>query len=212
MYSRDVVFIEVRGKSEPEEFVQTKNNLDTVQLELRNEEDDSNESTKPEEKVEKLTSMIRRLERIRKPVERYSPFDFCSAFILTSIDDETKSDGEEVDSTECKLWKDAMVEEIESLYKNETWDLVKLPSGINPIDRKWVFKKKMNPTRQVKKIKARPVVTGYSQVQGVDFGEIVSPVEKLTSIRVLMYLATKFYLEIEQMDVKTMFLHGDWEE
>ena len=44
-----------------------------------------------------------------------------------------------------------MVEEMESLHKNETWDLVRLPSGINLIDRKWVFKKKMNVAGQVEK-------------------------------------------------------------
>ena len=53
---------------------------------------------------------------------------------------------------------------------------------------------------------------GYSQVEGVEFGEIFSPVTKLTSIRVLMSLATTFYLEIKQIDVKTTFLHGDLEE
>jgi hypothetical protein len=78
--------------------------------------------------------------------------------------------------------------------------------------RKWVFKKKMNATGQVEKFKARLVVKGYSQVEGVDFGEIFSPVAKLTSIRVLMSLAATFDLEIEHMDVKTMFLHGDLEE
>jgi hypothetical protein len=62
-----------------------------------------------------------------------------------------------------------MVEEMESLYKNETWDLVKLPSGKNLIGSKWVFKKKMNVAGQVKKFKARLVVKGYSQVEGVDF-------------------------------------------
>jgi hypothetical protein len=56
-----------------------------------------------------------------------------------------------------------MVEEMESLYKNETWDLVKLPSGRNPIGRKWVFKKKMNVAGQVEKLKARLVlVLNYS--------------------------------------------------
>jgi hypothetical protein len=65
---------------------------------------------------------------------------------------------------------------------------------------------------QVKKFKARLVAKGYSQVEGVDFGDIFSPVEKLTSIRVLMSLAATFDLEIEQMDVKTTFLHGDLEE
>jgi hypothetical protein len=40
----------------------------------------------------------------------------------------------------------------------------------------------------------------------------IFPIEKLTSIRVLMYLATSFDLEIVYMDVKTMLLHGDLEE
>jgi hypothetical protein len=59
-------------------------------------------------------------ERIRKPFERYSLPDFHFAFMLTAIDDEPKSVGEDVDSTEGKLWKNAMVEEMESLHKNET--------------------------------------------------------------------------------------------
>jgi hypothetical protein len=46
-----------------------------------------------------------------------------------------------------------MVEEMESLQNNETWDLVKLPSGRKLVDCKWVFKKKMNAIGQVKKFK-----------------------------------------------------------
>jgi len=65
-----------------------------------------------------------------------------------------------------------MVKEMESFHKNETWDLVQLPSGRNPIDSKWVFKKKMNTTGQVKKFKSRLVAKGYSQV-GVDLGEML---------------------------------------
>ena len=98
------------------------------------------------------------------------------------------------------------------MKKNDTWDLVELPSGRNHVSRKWLFKKKINAVGQVKKFKARLVVKGYSQVKGVDFSESFSPVAKLTSIRVLMSMAASFDLEIEQMDVKTMFLHGDLEE
>jgi hypothetical protein len=87
-----------------------------------------------------------------------------------------------------------------------------LPNGRKPIGSKWVFKKKLNAVGQVKKFKARLVAKGYSQVEGVNFGDIFSPVAKLTSIRVLMSLAATFDLEIEKMDVKTMFLHGDLEE
>jgi hypothetical protein len=63
--------------------------------------------------------------------------------VLTATDDEPKSIEEVVESTEGKLWKDAMVEEMGSLHNNETWDLVKLPSGRNLVGSKWVFKKKM---------------------------------------------------------------------
>jgi hypothetical protein len=52
----------------------------------------------------------------------------------------------------------------------------------------------------------------YSQIKEVDFGDNFYPITKLTSIRVLMSLAATFDLEIEQMDVKKMFLHGDLEE
>jgi hypothetical protein len=132
--------------------------------------------------------------------------------VLTSTGDEPKSVREAIDLAEGKLWKDTMVEEMESLHKNETWDLVKLPSVRKHVSRKWVFKKKMNATGQVEKFKALLVVTGYSQVEGVDFGEVFSPITKLTSIRVLMSLASTFDLEIEKMDMKTTFLHGDLED
>ena len=66
-----------------------------------------------------------------------------------------------------------------------------------------MFKKKLNVVGKVEKYKARLVAKGYSQVEGIDFGEIFSPVVKLTSIRFLVYLAATFDLEVEKMDVKT---------
>jgi hypothetical protein len=65
-----------------------------------------------------------------------------------------------------------MVEEMESLYKNHTWNLVKLPSGRKPIGSKWVFKKNINVVVQVEKFKDRLLEKGYSQVQGVEFSDI----------------------------------------
>jgi hypothetical protein len=82
-----------------------------------------------------------------------------------------------------------MVEEMESLHKNETWDLVELPNGRNLIGRKWVFKKKMSNIGQVERLKARLVEKGYSQVKVIQLDEIFSSVAKLNSIRVLMSVA-----------------------
>jgi hypothetical protein len=117
--------------------------------------------------------------------------------VLTATNGKPNLVGEAIDSAEGKLWKDAMVEEMESFHNNGTWDLVKLPSGRNLVDSKWVFKKNMNATGQVEKLKDRLVVKGYSQVEGVDFGDIFSHFARLTSIRVLMYLVASFDLEIE---------------
>ena len=47
---------------------------------------------------------------------------------------------------------------------------------------------------------------------GIDFGDIFSPVSKEASIRLLLYVAAVFYFDVEQMDVKTTFLHRDLEE
>ena len=53
---------------------------------------------------------------------------------------------------------------------------------------------------------------GFSQKKGIDFDEIFSPVVKMSSIRVVLGLAASSDLEIEQLDVKTAFLHGDLDE
>jgi len=61
----------------------------------------------------------------------------------------------------------------------------------------------------VEKYKARFVAKGYSEVPGIDFGDIFSPVAKVTSTRLLLSVVAAFDFEVEQMDVKTTFLHGD---
>jgi hypothetical protein len=105
-----------------------------------------------------------------------------------------------------------MDEEMASLDKNEAWDLVELLTRRNPIGSKWIFKKNMNEEGKVEKYKARLVAKGYSQVEVIDFGDIFSPVAKLTSIIFMIFVAAAFDFEVEQMDVKTTFLHGDLEE
>ena len=60
--------------------------------------------------------------------------------------------------------------------------------------------------------KARLVARGFTHVQGIDFNEVFSPVVRHTSIRVLLAITAHLDLKLEQMDVTTVFLHGDLEE
>lgn len=75
-----------------------------------------------------------------------------------------------------------------------------------------MFKKKTNVEGKVEKYKAWLVAKSYCQVLGIDFGDIFSPVAKVTSIRLLLSVTAAFDFEVEQMDVKTTFLHRDLEE
>lgn len=90
--------------------------------------------------------------------------------------------------------------------------MVLLPNEEKPIGCKWVFKKKIGLDGNVEKHKEGFVAKGYSQVEGTNFGEIFFLVAKLRSIRLLLSVAAAFDLEIEQMVVKTTFLHGDLKE
>ena len=56
------------------------------------------------------------------------------------------------------------------------------------------------------------VVKGFEQKKGIDFDEIFSPVVKMNSIRTILSIAASLDLEVEQLDGKTAFLHGDLEE
>ena len=62
---------------------------------------------------------LRRSNRVRRLVERYIPPDFCSSFVLSTINGEPRSIKEVLSYEECKLWKNAMVEEMEAFDKNE---------------------------------------------------------------------------------------------
>jgi hypothetical protein len=183
--------------------------LDDAKSESSEEEEAEEEE---EEEEETHTPVLRRLVRDKRQPERYSTLDFRSNFALSITDDDPRTVREAVNSEDSKLWKKAMVEEMDALDKNEAWDIVELPAGRKYVGRKWLFKKKFNAQGKVEKYKGQLVAKGYSQVEGIDFGEIFSPVAKLASISFLLSIGAAFDLEVEQMDVKTILLHGDLEE
>jgi hypothetical protein len=127
----------------------------------------------------------------RKP-KRYSPPDFRSNFALSIVDDDHRTVRVEVNSEDSKLWKKAMVEEMDALDKNEAWDIVEFPARRKYVGSKWLFKKKFNVEGKVEKYKAQFVEKGYSWVEGIDFSDIFSVVSRLTSIRFLLYISSSF--------------------
>ncbi|KAJ0539592.1 putative RNA-directed DNA polymerase [Helianthus annuus] len=105
-----------------------------------------------------------------------------------------------------------MIDELESMKKNDVWDLVELPNDVKPVGCKWVFKTKLDPNGNVERYKARLVAKGYTQKEGIDYQETFSPVSRKDSLRIVMALVAHFDLELHQMNVKTAFLNGDLDE
>ena len=104
-----------------------------------------------------------------------------------------------------------MKDEMDSLLGNQTWELTELPVGKKALHNKWVYRIK-NEHDGSKRYKARLVVKGFQQKEGIDFTEIFSPVVKMSTIRLVLGMVAAENLHLEQLDVKTAFLNGDLEE
>jgi len=154
------------------------------------------------------TIPLRRSSRDRVPFTRY-PSDQYVVLLSNGSEPECLVDAME---DQYKEWMKAMQEEMDSLHKNHTYELVKLPKGKKALKNKWVYIIKQEEHTPHPRFKARLVVKGFGQRKGVDYDEIFSSVVKMTSIRVILGLVASLNLEVEQMDVKTTFLHGDLEE
>ena len=76
---------------------------------------------------------MRRSVQERRQPERHSPSAFYSNFALSITNDDPRTVKEAVDSKDGKLWKEARVDEMAYLHKNEAWDLVELPVGRKPL-------------------------------------------------------------------------------
>jgi hypothetical protein len=81
-------------------------------------------------------------------------------------------------------------------------------SNQNIVGIKWVLRNKQDEHEVVTRNKARLVVKGYSQVEGLNFDETFAPVVMLESIHILFAYATHHNFKLYQMDVKIDFLNG----
>ena len=123
-----------------------------------------------------------------------------------------KTFSQAMSSKECKLWYNAMKEEMNSMISNRVWNLVELPNSVKSVGCKWVFKTKKDLLGNIERHKASLVAKGFTQREGIDYTETLSPVSKKDSLRVIMELVANFDFDLHQMDVKTTFLNDNLEE
>lgn len=142
--------------------------------------------------------------------------DFFAEALATTVDGDKLEPScylEARQDDDWELWKGGMNEEMDSLVKNHTWTIVKRPKGQRLIGCKWIYKRKPGiPGVERPRHKSRLVAKGYSQREGIDYTKIFAPVVKHVSIRILLATVVEEDFELEQLDVKTAFLHGELDE
>ncbi|KAH9751398.1 hypothetical protein KPL71_014282 [Citrus sinensis] len=205
---RDVIFNEeelISKKSVQRKSEEDAKRSDTHQIEVElpnyydtheatdsgdiNNESEAQDSTKPESQVQSYQLARDRAKRPTRPPKRYGYSKFRTE------------------------WKGVVDDEIMSLHNNETWELVERPEKRRIVGCKWIFKINEDMTSsEPKRFKARLVAKGYTQKEGVDFKEVFSPVVRHASIRVILSLTAVQDMELDQLDVKTAFLHGRLQE
>ena len=106
-----------------------------------------------------------------------------------------------------KEWKVACNEELDSLKKRNVFELVDLPKGCKAVRNRWTFNIKTDGRE-----KAQLVAKGFSQIEGIDFNEIFSPVVHFETVRIMLALAALNNWHISALDVKMAFLYGHLDE
>lgn len=109
-------------------------------------------------------------------------------------------------------WLEAIVSEVKSLLKNDTWSVVKRPKDREVIGCRFVLRNKHNSDGTLERRKARLVAKGYAQRPGIDFCDTFAPVARMSSIRAVSALAAQFGLTLYHFDVTTAYLNGELEE
>ena len=107
-----------------------------------------------------------------------------------------------------KEWDDAMVEEYQSIIKNDVWEVVPRPKDKLVVSPRWIYKTKHSLDGSIEKYKEIFVARRHSQKEGIDYEETFAPVTSYTSIRTILALASKMKWKLLHMDVKKTFLNG----
>nr|KAJ0218197.1 hypothetical protein LSAT_V11C300101770 [Lactuca sativa] len=81
-------------------------------------------------------------------------------------------------------WVKAMLEELAEFERNNVWDLVPTPERVSVVGSRWVYRNKSEEDGIIIRNKARLVVKGYSQQEGIDYDETFAPVARIEAIRI----------------------------
>ncbi|CAI7753585.1 unnamed protein product [Closterium sp. NIES-53] len=122
-----------------------------------------------------------------------------------------RSYAEAIEGPYSSQWKAAMDAEMTSWKSTGTYVDEVPPLGANIVSGMLIFRVKRSPGSPPV-FKARYVAQGFSQRQGVDYFQTFSPTPKMTTLQVLLHIATHRDYELHSLDFSTAFLQGSLHE
>nr|GEX13756.1 zinc finger, CCHC-type [Tanacetum cinerariifolium] len=103
----------------------------------------------------------------------------------------------------------ALNDEMDPIMGNNTWVLADLPLGLGC---KWIFKRKLKVDESIEKFKPRLVILGFRQKSKIDYFDTYAPMTRISTIRLLITLASIHNLITHQIGVKMAFFNGELDE
>lgn len=128
------------------------------------------------------------------------------------IEDDSINIRQAMQDFNSKKWTEAMKEEYMSMHGNKVWELIPLPEGVKPIGCKWFFKTRRDSNGNMERYRVHLMANGYIQKEEIDFKKTIYLVSLKESFRTIMTLVEHYDLELQQMDVNTIFLNGNVDE
>lgn len=185
-------------QSAPAEENETRSDRLSSQFEIRQTIDEQNSEKVSEDPP------LRRSKRLMAKAE-------VSMLTQATTNIEPRTFKQAMSSPDASRWIEAMNEELNSLQSTKTYELADLPIDRKAIGSKWVYKLKKGDDSELR-YKARLVAKGFLQKFGQDYDEVFAPVVRPQAIRLLLSMAGKLKLHVNQFDVKTAFLNGTLDE
>ena len=127
---------------------------------------------------------------MEKPLREWTYWDIWSL---------SKEDQEE--------WRQACKKELEELHRRDVYDMVERPKGRKVIKNRWVFDKKGDGRKR-----AHLVAKGFSQVEGLDYDQVFSPVVRFETVCLILAMAVLENWILTGLDVWKAYLYGELDE
>ena len=146
-------------------------------------------------------------------IDEHEIINICMETIQQLIDDDYVEVPKNRKQAMVHKFKEQFIQaehkELYEIWVNGTFEFTICPEGRKPIPCIWTYDIKRNDKNEIERFKARLVIQGFKQIEGIDFQKTFSSVAQVRTFRTILALAIRYNLVITQYDISNAFLNAD---